>query len=81
MAEPRPKGPGPHPTEVAPPDNPLPRAGWTSLFGRPPPKGMSRRLLELVAAYEAQARLQWWPEARRAAEAPAGSSVSIRIAQ
>jgi DUF2924 family protein len=28
---------------------------WAALFGRPPPRGMSRRLLELAAAYEAQA--------------------------
>src|SRR5262249_56155022 len=42
---------------VARRDSPSPRAGWTSLFGRPPPKGMSRRLLELAAAYDAQARL------------------------
>ena len=33
------------------------QAGWTGLFARPPPKGMSRRLLELAAAYEAQARI------------------------
>lgn len=27
---------------------------WTSAHGRPPPKGISRRLLEYVAAYELQ---------------------------
>ena len=57
MAEARPQGPGLRPDQVAPPDSPSPQAGWTSLFGRPPPKGMSRRLLELAAAYDAQARL------------------------
>jgi hypothetical protein len=31
------------------------RAGWTELFGRPPPKGMSRRLLQYALAYDAQA--------------------------
>jgi hypothetical protein len=55
MAEPRAKSPGPN--QVAQPDAALPQAGWTNLFGRPPPKGMSRCLLELVAAYEAPARL------------------------
>jgi hypothetical protein len=28
---------------------------WAALFGRPPPCGVSRRLLELAAAYQAQA--------------------------
>ena len=28
---------------------------WAALFGRPPPRGISRRLLELAAAYQAQA--------------------------
>jgi hypothetical protein len=31
--------------------------GWTALFGRPPPRGISRRLLELAAAYQAQGML------------------------
>jgi hypothetical protein len=52
MAEARPKSP-----EVDSPDNPSLQAGWTRLFGRPAPKGMSRRLLQLAAAYEAQARI------------------------
>jgi DUF2924 family protein len=30
---------------------------WTALFGRPPPRGISRRLLELAAAYQAQANV------------------------
>ena len=55
MAKPRAKSPGPD--QVAQPDAAPPQAGWTSLFGRLPPKGMSRRLLKLAAAYEAQARL------------------------
>ena len=29
--------------------------GWAALFGRPPARGLSRRLLELAAAYQAQA--------------------------
>ena len=55
MAKPRAKSAGPD--QVAQPDAAPPQAGWTNLFGRPPPKGMSRRLLELAAAYDAQARL------------------------
>ncbi len=38
----------------------LPRATlierWTDAYGRPPPKGISRRLLEYAAAYHLQAR-------------------------
>ena len=38
----------------------LPRATlivrWTKAYGRPPPKGISRRLLEYVAAYHLQAQ-------------------------
>ena len=30
---------------------------WAALFGRPPPRGISRRLLELAAAYQAQANV------------------------
>ena len=30
---------------------------WVALFRRPPPKTISRRLLELAAAYEAQAKV------------------------
>jgi hypothetical protein len=33
------------------------RAAWVGLFGRPPPKGISRRLLEHAAAYAAQANV------------------------
>jgi hypothetical protein len=33
------------------------RAKWASLFGRPPPKGVGRRLLELAAAYQEQAKI------------------------
>jgi hypothetical protein len=29
---------------------------WAGLFGRPPPKGVSRRLLEYAAAYHMQAQ-------------------------
>ena len=57
MAKAGPEGPGRRPAELARLDAAALQAGWTSLFGRPPPKGMSRRLLELAAAYEAQARI------------------------
>jgi len=30
---------------------------WAALFGRPPPRGISQRLLELAAAYQAQGML------------------------
>lgn len=29
---------------------------WTAVFGRPPPKGMSRRLIERAVAYQLQAQ-------------------------
>jgi hypothetical protein len=32
-------------------------ASWADIYGRPPPKFMSRRLLELAAAYDAQAKV------------------------
>jgi hypothetical protein len=32
-------------------------AAWESLFGQPPPKGLSRRLLEHAAAYQLQAKI------------------------
>jgi hypothetical protein len=32
------------------------RAGWVDLFGRPPPRGLSRRLLLYALSYDAQAR-------------------------
>jgi hypothetical protein len=32
-------------------------AGWADLFGRPPPKGTSRRLLQYAAAYTIQAKI------------------------
>ena len=57
MAKAGPEGHGRPPAELAQLDAAALQAGWTSLFGRPPPKGMSRRLLELAAAYEAQARI------------------------
>jgi hypothetical protein len=38
-------------------DVPTLRANWASLFGRPPPKGIGRRLLELAAAYQAQEKI------------------------
>jgi len=33
------------------------KAAWAALFGQAPPKGLSRRLLELAAAYGAQAKI------------------------
>jgi len=57
MAKAGPKGHGRPSAELAQLDAAALQAGWTSLFGRPPPKGMSRRLLELAAAYEAQVRI------------------------
>ena len=33
------------------------QAAWAGMFGRLPPKGLSRRLLELAAAYHAQAKV------------------------
>jgi hypothetical protein len=33
------------------------RRAWAVMFGRPPPKSISRRLLELAAAYDAQAKV------------------------
>ncbi len=43
--------------QVAQLDVPTLRANWASLFGRPPPKGIGRRLLELAAAYQAQEKI------------------------
>jgi Protein of unknown function (DUF2924) len=81
MAEAPPRRSGRRPAEVAQPEAASLQAGWTSLFGRPPPKGMSRRLLELATAYEAQARIHGGlkPAVRRkllqAAQPAAGSSM------
>ena len=43
------------------------QAAWAGLFGQAPPKGLSRRLLELAAAYGAQAKIHGGltPAARR----------------
>jgi hypothetical protein len=43
--------------EIARLDVPALRAKWASLFGRSPPKGVGRRLLELAAAYHEQAKI------------------------
>src|SRR5438876_7575015 len=40
--------------EIARLELPALRAAWVGLFGRPPPKGLSRRLLEYAAAYHEQ---------------------------
>ena len=80
MADVRLKGLGDRPAEITQLDLPSLQAGWASLFGRPPPKGMSRRLLELATAYAAQARIFGGlkPAVRRrllqAARVPVGST-------
>jgi hypothetical protein len=53
--------------EIARLDEPALRLAWESMFGRPPPRGLSRRLLEHAAAYNAQARIHGGlkPSARR----------------
>jgi hypothetical protein len=38
-------------------DMPALQSAWAGMFGRAPPKGLSRRLLELAAAYQAQAKI------------------------
>jgi len=42
---------------LAPLDMPALRASWAALFGRPPPKTISRRLLEYAASYHMQAQI------------------------
>jgi len=39
-------------------DIPALHAAWAALFGRPPPKGISRRLLQYAAAYALQAKIR-----------------------
>lgn len=53
--------------EIAQLDASVLAAAWVTLFGRPPPKGLSRRLLHYAAAYQAQAKLSGGltPAARR----------------
>ena len=57
----------------------LPRAAlveqWTEAYGRPPPKGISRRLLEYAAAYQLQAQALGGlkPAVRRKLRRPVGS--------
>ena len=43
--------------EIARLDVPALRAAWAGLFGQPPPKGLSRRLLEHAAAYHVQVKI------------------------
>jgi hypothetical protein len=43
--------------EIARLDLPALHAAWADMMGRPPPKGVSRRLLEHAAAYGAQANV------------------------
>jgi DUF2924 family protein len=42
--------------EITALDMPALRAMWADMFGRQPPKGLSRRLLEHAAAYDVQAK-------------------------
>ena len=57
----------------------LPRAAlveqWTEAYGRPPPKGISRRLLEYAAAYHLQVQALGGlkPAVRRKLRRPVGS--------
>jgi hypothetical protein len=46
-----------HLAEIARLGVPALRAKWASLFGRSPPKGVGRRLLELAAVYHEQAKI------------------------
>jgi hypothetical protein len=62
-------------------DLPALHDAWAGLFGRPPPKGLSRRLLEYAAAYHLQAQIHGGlkPSLRRkllqaARPSPAGRS-------
>lgn len=65
-------------------DVPALRAAWVGVFGRPPPKGISRRLLEHAAAYAAQAKVygNLKPSVRRkllqAARTPIASASGTR---
>jgi hypothetical protein len=69
--------PGPETLEpkVSQLDAPDLHAAWAELFGRPPPKGISRRLLEYAAAYATQAKIYGGlkPSIRRKLLAFAGS--------
>ena len=38
-------------------DMPALRSAWAGMFGREPPRGLSRRLLELAVAYDMQAKV------------------------
>jgi hypothetical protein len=46
-----------HLAEIAGLDLPSLQASWEALFGQAPPKGLSRRLLELATAYGSQAKI------------------------
>lgn len=59
------------------------QSAWTGMFGRLPPKGLSRRLLKLAATYHAQAKIHGGlnPTIRRkllkAAEAQQNATVGM----
>lgn len=56
---------------------------WAAAYGHPPPKGLSRRLLEYAAAYHLQARAlgRLKPAARRKLKQLAGASGSGAVSQ
>jgi hypothetical protein len=62
--------------EIARLGMPALRATWAALFGRPPPKSLSRRLLEYAASYHAQAKIHGGlkPAVRRKLLRAAGSA-------
>lgn len=53
---------------------------WMTVYGRPPPKGLSRRLLEHAVAYDLQTRARGGlkPALRRALAAASNSAVSAQ---
>jgi DUF2924 family protein len=62
-------------SDIARLDAPALRAAWATLFGRPPPKSLSRRLLEYAASYLMQAKIHGGlkPAVRRRLLQAAGS--------
>jgi hypothetical protein len=63
--------------EIAGLDTPALRAAWATRFGRPPPKSLSRRLLEYAASYHVQAKIHGdlKPAVRRKLLRAAGSQL------
>src|ERR1700747_2386587 len=67
--------------EIAGLDTPALRAAWATRFGRPPPKSLSRRLLEYAASYHVQAKDPWRPEAGRPTEAAPGGRIAAGLGE